>query len=438
MGQGTGGRGVRVGVCLLALCLLVQLGLMAQAQVPLGQQGFTQEELDGMLAPIALYPDGLLSQILMAATYPLEVVAAARWVQANPSLGGDQLAAALEQEDWDASVKSLINFSEILWMMNDNLEWVQRLGDAFLGQEEQVMDTVQNLRQRARAQGALVTTGQEQVLTEPQSQDIIIEPAVPDVVYVPLYDPMIVYGPWWWPAHPPYRIHPRRLGISGGFIDFGLGVAWGYAWGGFDWRRHEVVINMGRNAAINPHIDRGRYAGYGAGGGGPAVWTHEPTHRRGVAYRTPSVAQHFGRGISPGAEARRDFRGFGGGSGTDLAQAPRASVVGQPRLPIVSPQVRTPPAPPPQVATALPRTTPEVRLPIPPPRDIGGMQNQTAFGGLQGGGATRQFSARGHESLASARIATPGPSAAAPRAGASPAGGATRSPGPPARGGGRR
>ncbi len=173
----------------------------------------------------------------MAATYPLEVVQAARWVQANPNLRGDQLASALEQQDWDPSVKSLINFPSILQMMNERLEWTQMLGDAFLAGQDQVMDTVQRLREKAQAQGSLRTTSEQRVIPDPQTRTIVIEPVDPQVIYVPVYDPMVVYGPWWWPAYLPFRYHPRGAVIPGHFIGFGIGVAigvaWGYAWGGF-------------------------------------------------------------------------------------------------------------------------------------------------------------------------------------------------------------
>ena len=162
---------------------------------------FTQQELDQMLAPIALYPDSLLSQILMASTYPLEVVEAARWSKANPNLKGDQAVQAVAQNTWDPSVKSLVAFPQILLMMDEKLNWMERLGDAFLAQQQQVMDTVQSLRQKASAAGNL--TSNDQIRVEQQGQSIVVEPANPQVVYVPYYDPMVMYGPWWWPLYPP-------------------------------------------------------------------------------------------------------------------------------------------------------------------------------------------------------------------------------------------
>jgi hypothetical protein len=414
---------------------------------------FSQEQLDQILAPIALYPDDLLVQVLMAATYPLEVVQAARWAQANAGLRGDQLAIALEQQGWDPSVKSLVNFPSVLQMMNDRLDWTQQLGDAFLAQEEQVMATVQQLRQRAQTQGNLVTTSEQSVIMDPQSQQIIIEPAVPQVIYVPVYDPMVVYGPWWWPAYRPFYYHPRGVVVRGGIVGFGLGitigVAWGYAWGGFNWHHHDVVINVTRNVSINNHIDRNRYVSHvTAGSGGQGTWRHDPVHRQGVAYRAPSVAQQYGRGPRPGADTRRDFRGFAGGqvavqgSGRPAAPAqarpepsrqPSGPAQQQPR-PIPSPQVKPEPPRQPTAPVEQPRVTPgpaaarpePPRKPVSPGRaGVQGVQGPTAFGGSSPGAQTRQFSNRGHESLGGAAAGGQAPSGnKGPARGGSPGGGA--------------
>ncbi len=440
--------------CLLLWSLVLLLGappegIMAQTLDSGGQTIFRQEELDQMLAPIALYPDELLVQVLMAATYPLEVVRAYRWLQANPKLAGDPLAAALEQQNWDPSVKSLANFPSVLQMMNDNLEWTQRLGDAFLDQKDQVMDTVQMLRQKAQAQGALSTNSEQRVIVEPQTQTIVIEPAVVEVVYVPVYDPLIIYGPWWWPAYPPYHYHPRGAVIAGTVIGFGpgvaVGIAWGYAWGGFNWHHHDVVINVTRNVYLNHRIDRTRYVSHvTTGSGGRGMWRHDPVHRGGVAYRSPSVAQHFGRGPLPGADARRDLRGFDrGGAGRVVAQGPNPPPVRQqprvttspnrprvepPRQPagpmqqpgaITSPNLpktQSPgqPAGPvqqPRVATSpnLPKAQPPGQPGSPGRQAVQRPPSPTAFGGFGPGSQIRQSSNRGHESLSNARTAGSAP-----------------------------
>src|SRR3989475_1062829 len=191
------------------LVLLVSVSVAFAQTVPPAPRhaAATQQELDQMLAPIALYPDSLLSQIFMASTYPLEVVEAARWSRANPGLKGEEAANAVEQKDWDASVKSLTAFPQVLTMMDQQLEWTARLGDVFIAQEPQVMETVQSLRQKAYAAGNLRST--ERAYVVQQGDAYAIEPASPEVVYVPYYDPRVAYGSWWWPAYPPVYWAPR-------------------------------------------------------------------------------------------------------------------------------------------------------------------------------------------------------------------------------------
>jgi hypothetical protein len=273
---------------------------------------FRQEELAQMLAPIALYPDPLLVQMMMAATYPLEVVEAARWTNANPNLKGDQLAAALEQKGWDPSVKSLVNFPNALAMMDGNLEWTQKLGDAFLAQKDEVMDTIQYLRSRAQTQGNLRTTA-EQVVTY-NDRAIAIEPTDPQVMYVPVYDPAVAYGSWWYPEYPPYYYYPPGYVIGsviGDVIGFGVGLFlgaawWGYAWGGFNWHDHHVYCNPYQNNYMHRQ-------GYGhrspQGAGGNSEWRHDPSHRRNVAYRGENVRERYGRATRPITDGRNDFSG---------------------------------------------------------------------------------------------------------------------------------
>jgi hypothetical protein len=315
---------IRALVWLLVLLMAAPPAVFAQA-APAPQEGqagagpqnppppaaYSQAELDQMLAPIALYPDSLLVQILMAATYPMEIVEADRWVQANRNLQGDQLAAAVDRQNWDPSVKSLVNFPNVLGMMDQKLEWTQRLGDAFLGQEAQVMDTVQKLRAKARAQGTLQTTSQQRVVEE--GPNIAIEPVDPGIMYVPAYDPMVVFGPWWWPLYPPFPWYPIGAVILPGVaisfgLGFGLGVCWGWAWGGFGWGGHSVNVNVYQNANFNRNINRGAYANR-YGGGGHGAWQHDPGHRRGVPYGNQGLAARYGQGGRGNAAARSSFRG---------------------------------------------------------------------------------------------------------------------------------
>ena len=218
---------------------------------------FATEELAQLVAPVALYPDPLLAQVLMASTYPLEVVQADRWTKKNKELKGKALTAKLEKENWDPSIKSLVNFPKVLDMMNKELEWTTKLGDAFIADQKKVMKAVQNLRGRARAEGKLKTTKQQKVIVQKETQTIVIEPAKPNVIYVPSYNPVVVYGAWPYPAYPPYAVYPAGY-YAGRAVAFGVGVAtaaaWGYAWGGCRWGHGDIDINHNRNSNLNRNI----------------------------------------------------------------------------------------------------------------------------------------------------------------------------------------
>lgn len=296
-------RCAALGILILALvppsCALGQLPQPSSpppADAPAAPT-FRREELEQLLAPIALYPDALLAQVLMAATYPLEVVQATRWIQANPNLAGAQLEAAIQQQPWDPSVKSLAVFPQVLAMMDTNLGWTQKLGDAFLAQQPDVMGTIQSLRAKAQAAGYLQSTPQHTVVAEPPA--IRIEPAVPQIVYVPIYDPTIVYGPWWAPTYPPYYWYPPGYVIGASGISFGVGLTAGtFLWGGFDWHRHNVVIvNVRHYNTFNRTTFRN------------PIWRHDVVHRRNVPYHDPGVRERFGQGPLSGTGAREPFRG---------------------------------------------------------------------------------------------------------------------------------
>ena len=226
---------------------------------------YNTEQLDALLAPIALYPDALLVQALMAATFPLQVVDASRWLDdpANKNLTGDALAQALAKQNWDPSVKSLIPFPQVLGMLNGNLDWTQQLGYAFSTQQTDVMGSVQRLRQQAQAAGFLKTTEQQRVVVE--NSAIVIEPASPQIVYVPVYNPTVVYGVWPYPAYPPvYYPPPPGYVVGNAFVAglaFATGVAvvgslWGWArpawYGGYGARYGgSVNVNVNRYNTIN-------------------------------------------------------------------------------------------------------------------------------------------------------------------------------------------
>jgi hypothetical protein len=305
----------------LTFLLVAPQGVMAKSEG--GDKSFKQEELEQLVAPIALYPDSLVAQILMASTYPFEVVQAGKWAKKNKDLKGDALTKALEKENWDPSVKSLVNFPQVLDMMNDKLDWTQKLGDAFLAQQKEVMDTVQKLRAKAEAEGNLKTTKEQKVVVEKETQTIVIESASPEVVYVPTYNPTVVYGTWPYPAYPPYYYYPPGYAAGAALFSFGVGVAvgaaWGYAWGNCNWRGGDVNVNINRNTNFNNNIDRSKYQNT-TGKGGKGEWKHNPEHRKGVSYRDQATAQKFDRGASRDAKSRESFRGRAEAGRQDIAR----------------------------------------------------------------------------------------------------------------------
>ena len=269
----------------------------------------SQDQLDALLAPIALYPDQLLSQVLIASTYPLEVVEAARFVQQNPGLEADALDQALAGKNWDPSVQSLAAFPQVLAMMNDKLDWTQQVGDAFLANQEQVMQTVQSLRARAQAAGNLQSNEQQRVIE--QDRSIVIEPAQPQFVYVPVYNPLVIYGPWWAPAYRPWYWYPPPVyGYPPLGPAFGVGIVWGTAWAvsynhwGWarpNWHGGTINVNVSNNYFFNRPQYRDRYQG--------GTWQHFPEHRRGVAYRDVNVQNQYVRTNNAGVQSREAYRG---------------------------------------------------------------------------------------------------------------------------------
>ncbi|MBV8428467.1 MAG: DUF3300 domain-containing protein [Hyphomicrobiales bacterium] len=271
------------------------------AAEPTAEQLLKPEELDAVVAPIALYPDKLLSLALIASTYPLEVVQADRWLKENKKLKADQLKAKVDEQAWDDSVKSLAATPEVLSLMSSKLDWMVKLGDAVLAQQPDVMDAIQRLRKRADANKKLIST-KEQTVSKRQEQGkeiIVIEPTKPDTVYVPYYNPAVVYGGWPSPAYPPYYFATPPY-IPGGLIATGLAFGAGFAlgrwtsgsyWGsGVNWVNNNININRSGNN-----------------------WQHNPAHRQGVRYNNGNVQQKFGNAnIRNGSQNRMDFRGRSG------------------------------------------------------------------------------------------------------------------------------
>lgn len=282
---------------------------------------FSQQELDQLLAPIALYPDNLLAQILMASTYPLEVVQAARWRAANPDVKDKALEEAMQKETWDPSVKGLTAVPQVLQQMDANLGWMQRLGDAFLEQQADVMSTVQALRTKAHANGNLKSSPEMAVKTEAaENQTVyVIESTKTETIYVPTYNPAVVYGAWGYPAYPPYYMYPPAYVYPPG-LTFTVGIFVGAAiWGGCGWGSNNVYINHNNYNNFNKtNIGSGNV---GSGNRGEASWKHNPEHRGGVPYRDQKTADRFGQGGDNRAQSRDAFRGRDQGGGMDRGGA---------------------------------------------------------------------------------------------------------------------
>jgi hypothetical protein len=276
--------------------------------------GFAPDQLEQLVAPIALYPDALLMQILMAATYPLEIVEADRFVTKNPDLTGEALDQALLEQDWDPSVKALCALPSVLTQMSENLDWTQDLGDAFLGQQDETLDTVQRMRGKAHEAGNLKSS-EQQVVTQQEDKIIVIESPDPQVVYVPTYSSTVVYGSTW--GYPTYYYPPMYYPPPPGYglISFGVGMAVGAAiWGdcNWGWGHNEVNIDIDRynefNRNTNINADRDRIQA-GGQGGNKAGWQHDASHRKGVNYSSPEVAQRNGASAGSNRATRDQARG---------------------------------------------------------------------------------------------------------------------------------
>jgi len=259
-----------------------------------------QQELDQLLAPIALYPDALIAQILMASTYPLEVVEAARWTKEHPNVKDKALEDEMQKQTWDESVKALTAVPQVLKHMNENLSWTQKLGDAFLADQATVLATVQSLRQKASQAGNLKSTPEQTVKTETVENKTVyvIESAKPETVYVPTYNPSTIYGPWPYPSYPPYYMYPPGYAYAPG-LAFATGVFVGAAiWGNCNWGGNNVNINVNKYNNFNKaNISNGNF-------------NHNAEHRKGVAYKDQGVAQKYNRGgDAKAAQSRDQFRG---------------------------------------------------------------------------------------------------------------------------------
>src|SRR5215831_17892900 len=268
-------------------------------------------ELDSLVAPIALYADQLLAQTLAASTYPLEIIQLQQWMDKNKNLTGKSLADAVAKQPWDPSVQGLVAFPDVVQRMAGNIQWTTDLGNAVLAQQSDVMDAVQRMRAKAQGTGNLKTSSQQVVETKTTSsgkQVIMVEDASPDVVYVPSYDPTVVYGA----APPEYPYYPGTALMWGAGIALGAAAwgAWGGHWGDCDWNGGDVNINNNNNFNRNANRTTNRNVNRGQAGQGNR-WQHNPQHRGNAPYGDRGTANKFG-----GQTRGQGGRGAGAGAGT--------------------------------------------------------------------------------------------------------------------------
>ncbi|HVP49087.1 MAG TPA: DUF3300 domain-containing protein [Bryobacteraceae bacterium] len=292
-------------VCVL---LMLPAGALLFAQEPAPAvpapppaQPLSPDQLDNLVAPIALYPDRLLSQVLVAATYPLEIVEAAQWLQQNRNLQGQQLADAARAQNWDASIQALVVFPDVLNRLNSDIRWTTDLGNAFLAQQADVMNAVQRMRAQARAAGKLNSSPQETVTTQTQGGQTVIEiqPANPQVVYVPVYNPEYIWGPPAYGYYPPLYYPDFGFGFGFGSGIYLGGFFGGLGWGGWGWWPNWFGCSVFLNPYFFHHYHYGYHGFYGGGFHGGGIWTHNPGHRRGVPYSNRQLANRFQGAYGP-------------------------------------------------------------------------------------------------------------------------------------------
>jgi Protein of unknown function (DUF3300) len=260
----------------------------AASKIPDGQ-------LDSLVAPIALYPDPLLAQVLAASTYPLEIIQLQQWMEKHKDLKDKALTDAVMKQNWDPSVQAMAVLPEVVKRLADDIQWTADLGNAFLAQQSDVMDAVQRMRKKAQDKGNLKTTEQQKVETQvvESKSVIVVQPASPEVIYVPSYDPVVVYGPSYYYPYPPIYYPPPGYYAWGMAVSFGVGMmigaAWGGGWGwGCGWGHNDIDINRNNNFNRNTNIGGNR------GGGGNNTWQHNPQHRGAAPYSDRATANKYG------------------------------------------------------------------------------------------------------------------------------------------------
>ena len=324
-------QGVSIICALLLVLIPFNLPALAQDSAPAqpeasepAVQPFTPDQLDNLVAPIALYPDALLSQVLVASTYPLEIVEASQWLQQNRNLQGQQLLNAARQQNWDPSIQALVAFPDVLGRLASNADWTSDLGNAFLAQQAAVMNAVQRMRAQAQASGKLTSDSEQTVVAQSQGGRTVIEivPANPQVIYVPQYNPEYIWGPPDWGYYPPLYYPAVGFGFgfgSGIFLGsyFGGWAGWGAGgWGGWGWGPNWFNCSVIQNSFFFNHYG---FRGYGGGFGRSGIWAHNPYHRLGVPYSNRGLATRYGGNFTGrGGVVRSGLGGprgaaFGGG-----------------------------------------------------------------------------------------------------------------------------
>ena len=305
------------------------------SEVPEQAEKLTNDQLDSLVAPVALYPDPLLAQCLVASTYPIDVVAAQQWLEKNSSLKGDALAKEAENQPWDPSVQALVSIPDALKRLSENIAWTKDLGDAFLAQQSDVMDAVQRLRAKAKDGGKLESSDQQKVetQTEGSKEIIVIEPASPEVVYVPSYSPTVIWGAPVYPYppmyYPPYYAGGAWIGFGVG-IAVGIGIAGGWGWG-CGWHGGGNTININNNNNYVSHNNRQNNVNRS----GNSNWQHNAQQRGGAPYKDRATANKYGggtrgdsmqsrQGQAQSRQAQSASRGGSGAGASNFSSGSRA------------------------------------------------------------------------------------------------------------------
>jgi len=325
------------GVALLSAGSSAALAQQAESQVMTTTKEapkIPSDQLDSLVAPIALYPDQLLSQTLVASTYPLEIIQLQQWMEKNKNLKDKALADAVAKQNWDPSIQAMAAFPDVVNRLADNIQWTTDLGNAFLAQESDVMDAVQTMRAKAQSKGTLKTTAQQKVETqtvEGGKQVIVVQQSSPDVVYVPSYNPAVVYGPPVYP-YPPIYYPPPGYYAAGAAVAFGTGVALGAAWGGSwgwncGWGHGNVNVNVNNNYINNYNKNVNNYnqaninkanvnqANLNKANINSGKWQHNTQYRGGAPYNRASASQVQSQLASRGQGGAGAGNRSGGGGG---------------------------------------------------------------------------------------------------------------------------